>query len=141
MGSWHRLLKSKHCYFLNITLPWMKIWGWRCGRYLHNHGFLLCKKCQCLRYTELIPQKCVLSFLEMYNCVWCLWTCPTVNFRVPWPDWPHPIVEHAHKKIWLTFNLCETVSKSKKSGYLTDLFWDMISWERFSPCIRNKFSL
>ena len=21
MGSWHKLLKSKHCYFFNITLP------------------------------------------------------------------------------------------------------------------------
>ena len=34
MGIWHKLLKSKHCYFFNITLPWMKIWRWRCSRYL-----------------------------------------------------------------------------------------------------------
>ena len=43
MGSWHKLLKSKHLFF-NITLPWMKIWRWWYSRYMHNHGFLLCKK-------------------------------------------------------------------------------------------------
>ena len=32
MGSWFKLPKSKHCYFFNITLPWMKIWKWRCSR-------------------------------------------------------------------------------------------------------------
>ena len=56
MGKWHKLLKSKHCYFFNITLPWMKIWRWQCSRYLCNNGFLLCEKCRCLkfRYTEVI---------------------------------------------------------------------------------------
>ena len=37
--SWHKLLKSKQCYFLNITLPWMKIWRSWSRRYLHNHGW------------------------------------------------------------------------------------------------------
>ena len=34
-----------------------------------------------------------------------------------------PISDHAHPKIfWSTFNLCEFVSKCKKSGYFIDLF-------------------
>ena len=54
MSSWHKLLKTKHCYFFNITLPWMKIWKWQCSRYLRNHGFPLREKFQFLkfRYTE-----------------------------------------------------------------------------------------
>ena len=39
MGHWQKLLKSKHYYFFNITLPGMKIWRRGCSRYLHNHGF------------------------------------------------------------------------------------------------------
>ena len=35
-----------------------------------------------------------------------------------------PISDHAQLKIfWSTFNLCEFVSKCKKSGYFIDLFW------------------
>ena len=78
MGSWHKLFKSKHCYFFKITLPWMKIWRWWCSSYLHNHGVLLCEKVQCLKCkdTEGIHKKLIFSFLEMRNCVWYLWTCP-----------------------------------------------------------------
>ena len=83
MESWHKLLKSKQCYFLNVTLLWIKLWRWRCTRYLCNHGFLLCVKSQCLKfmYIEIIHKKLFLSFLEMHNCVWYLWTCPYINFH------------------------------------------------------------
>ena len=83
MRSWQKLLKSKHCYSFNINLPWMKFWRWR---YLRNHGFLLCEKCQCLKskYTEVIHKKYLLSFLKTRNCVWHLWTCPIrMSFVIP----------------------------------------------------------
>ena len=66
MGSSHKLLKSKHCYFFNTNLPWRRIWGWWCSRYLHNHGFLLCEKFQCLkfRYTEVIDERFSWAFLK-----------------------------------------------------------------------------
>ena len=71
MGIWHKSLKSKHYYFFHITFPRMKIWRWRCSRYLHNHVLHLCEKCQCLkfRYIEFIHKKHFLSFLKMHNCV------------------------------------------------------------------------
>ena len=60
----------------------MKIWRWQCSRYLHNHGFILCEKFQCLKFrcTEVIHKKLFLSLLEMHNCVWYLWTCPLIKF-------------------------------------------------------------
>ena len=78
------MLKSKHCYFFNITLPWIKIWRWQSSRYLCNHGFLLCWKFQCLkfRYTEVIYKKLFLSILETHNCVKYLWTCPSSFSRM-----------------------------------------------------------
>ena len=40
----------------------------------------------------------------------------TVNFRVPWPDWPHPFLTNVHThKFWSAFNLCEIVPAWKKS--------------------------
>ena len=76
MGIWHKLLKSKHCYFFNITLPWMKIWRWRCSRYL---------KCEIsmskvFRYTEVIRKKHFMSFPEMPNYVWYLWYSHKLTF-------------------------------------------------------------
>ena len=64
MGSWYKLLKS-NCYFLH-NFPWMKILRWQCSRLLHNHGFLLCKKFQCLkfRYTEVVNKKLFWVFLK-----------------------------------------------------------------------------
>ena len=48
----------------------------------------------------------------------------TANFRVLWPDWHRPFLTMpTPKKFWSTFNLCEFVSTSKKSGYFIDLFW------------------
>ena len=43
----------------------MKIWSWRCNRYLHNHSFLLYEEFQCLkfRYTEVTHKK-TLIFLK-----------------------------------------------------------------------------
>ena len=32
----------------------MKIWGWRCSRYLCSHGFFLCEKFQCLKLSDRI---------------------------------------------------------------------------------------
>ena len=41
----------------------------------------------------------------------------TVNFRVSWPDWPHPpIFDHTHPiNVWLAFNSCESVTTCEKS--------------------------
>ena len=66
MSSWHELLKTKHCYFFNITLPWMKIWKWQCSRYLRNHGFPLHEKFQFLkfRYTEDIHKNVFWVFIK-----------------------------------------------------------------------------
>ena len=79
----HLQLKSKHCYFLfkTKTVPCMKIWRWRCNRYLHNHGFLQCEGFEYLkfRHTEVIHKNLFLSFVKMHNCVWYLWTCPSQN--------------------------------------------------------------
>ena len=63
------------------TPPCMKIWRWRCNRYLRNHGFLQCEKFEFLkvRRTEVIHNKIFLSFVKMHNCVWYLWTCPSQN--------------------------------------------------------------
>ena len=42
----------------------------------------------------------------------------TVNFRVLWPDWPHPFFDHVNPINFLsTFNLCESVSTCTKSVY------------------------
>ena len=59
----------------------MKIWRWRCNRYLHNHGFLQCEEFEYLkfRHTEVIHKNLFLSFVKMHNCVWYLWTCPSQN--------------------------------------------------------------
>ena len=59
----------------------MKIWRWRCSRYLHNHGFPLREKFQCLkfRYTEVIHKK----------LLWVLLKCTIVP----------GIYEHVHHKI------------------------------------------
>ena len=59
----------------------MKIWRWRCNRYLRNHGFVQCEKFEYLkfRHTEVIHKKLFLSFVKMRNCVWYLWTCPSQN--------------------------------------------------------------
>ena len=73
VGSWHKLLKSKHCYFFNRTLPWMKIWRWWCSRYLRNHSFLLCEIFQCVvkfRYTKVIHKKLFFDF--SWNAQLCL---------------------------------------------------------------------
>ena len=77
----HLQLKSKHCYFLKKTLPCMKIWRWQCNRYLPNYDFLQCEKFECLRFrhTKVIQKKLFLSFVEMHNCIWYLWTCPSQN--------------------------------------------------------------
>ena len=41
-----------------------------------------------------------------------------VNFRVPWPDWPHPFLTNAHSKNFRSaFNFCDHVSTCKKSVY------------------------
>ena len=58
------------------------------------------------------------------------------------------ISDHAHSKhFWLTFGLCEFLSKCKKSDYFTDLFWrygwlkkscNLIGWEHFGPYLWNK---
>ena len=72
MGIWHELLISKHCYFFNITLSWIKIWRWRCRRYLHSHVFLLCEKFQGLKFRSYSQKKHFLSFLEIHNCAWYL---------------------------------------------------------------------
>ena len=46
----------------------------------------------------------------------------TANFRVLWPDWPHPFLNmFSQKKFWSTFNLCEFVSTCKKTCYFIDL--------------------
>ena len=77
----HLQLKSKHCYLKKNTLPWMKIWRWRCKRYLRYHGFLQCENFECLkfRHTKVIHKKRFLHFVEMHNYVWYLWTCPSQN--------------------------------------------------------------
>ena len=68
----------------------------------------------------------------------------TVNFRVQWPDWPHPFLTILNQKIFdQFFNLCEFVSTCKKPGYFIDLFWkydwlNLIGWENFGPYLKNK---
>ena len=76
------MLKSKHCYFFNITLPWMQILRLRRCRCIRNHGFLHWEKFQALKFmfTEVICKNIFLCFLEMHNCVWYLWTCPIANY-------------------------------------------------------------
>ena len=64
MGSWHNLLKSKHCYFFNIALPWMKPSRWWCSRYLRNPG------------TQNLFTKFFLGFSLTHSFAWYLWTCP-----------------------------------------------------------------
>ena len=47
----------------------------------------------------------------------------TVNFKVPWPDWPRPFLTMpTQKKLSSTFNICEFVSTCKKSSYYINLF-------------------
>ena len=99
MGSWHNLLKRKHCYFFNLYLPWMKIWRWRCSRYIYNHDFLLCEKFQSpkFRYTEVIHKNLFLSFLEMHNYVWYFWTCPFPSLvTIAWKMLPTAIPVAGH---------------------------------------------
>ena len=66
MRSWRKLL-NVNSYYLNITLPWMKLWKWRCiSRYLRNHGFLMCEKFQYLklRYTSYSQKNVFWVFLK-----------------------------------------------------------------------------
>ena len=51
--SWHKLLKSKHCYFFNIT-------------YLHNYSFLLCEKLQKFEVHSSYSQKDLLEFSYVF---------------------------------------------------------------------------
>ena len=80
----HLQLKSKHCYsfFKKSTLSCMKIWRWRCNRYLRNHGFLQREKFECLkfRHTDVIHKKLLF---------WVLLKCIIVS----------DIYEHVHHKI------------------------------------------
>ena len=68
-SQWKAAQKAKsvpeiHCYVFNITLPWIKIWRWWCSRCLHNHGFLLYEKFQCVkfRHAEVIHKKIFFCF-------------------------------------------------------------------------------
>ena len=48
----------------------------------------------------------------------------TVNFRVLWPDWPHPFltthIQNFFDQLLIHLNLYQ---HAKKSGYFIDLFW------------------
>ena len=55
--------------------------------------------------------KLLLAFHAKNQFIPSTYSWDTVNFRVLWPGWPHPI------------NSCEFVSTCKKSGYFIDLFW------------------
>ena len=72
-SQWKAVQKAKsvpeiHCYVFNITLPWIKIWRWWCRRCLHNHGFLLYEKFQCVkfRHAEVIHKKLFFHFFFFF---------------------------------------------------------------------------
>ena len=50
----------------------MKIWGWRCSRYLCSHGFLLCEKFQCLKLSDRIVHFKKIFFEFSWNAQFCL---------------------------------------------------------------------
>ena len=77
----HLQLKRKKIFYKKNTLPCMKIWRWRCNRYLRNHGFLQCEKFECLkfRHSEVVHEK----------LFWILLKCIIVS----------DIYEHVHHKI------------------------------------------
>ena len=68
------------------------------------------------------------------------------QFYTPMTKLATPISDHAHPNIfWLTFNLCGFVSTWKKSGYFSDLIWNiwlikkpcnLIGWEHFGLYLR-----
>ena len=105
--------KSKHCYFskcnsslnenLKITIQQILqlLHGYAMQYNFIMHNFLLYEKFQCpkFRYTEVIHKKLFLSFLEVHNCVWYLWTCPVPVHRSQSFDWPQ-----GWKLIWI-FNI------------------------------------
>ena len=82
VGHRHKLPKSKHSHFFNITLTWLKMWRLWCCRYLRNHGFPVCEKFQCLtfKYTEVTHK-------QLYNCVWYLWICPHTTKVLKYELW------------------------------------------------------
>ena len=50
----------------------MKIWGWRCSRYLCSHGFFLCEKFQCLKLSDRIVHFKKTFFEFSWNAQFCL---------------------------------------------------------------------
>ena len=84
--------KANSVIFSKNTLAFMKIWRWLCSRYLRNHSFFQREQFHCLkfRHTEVIHKKIFLSFVEMHNYVWHLWTCTSQNIRFHnfWKNWP-----------------------------------------------------
>ena len=118
MGSWHKLLKSKHCFFFNITLLRMKLWRWWCSRYLCNHGFLLCEEFQCLkfRYTEVIHKKLFSVFLkctivsDIYEHVHIISASPMMASRYYHMNAQNYVETHKEK-----FKYWDTVPKWKRT--------------------------
>ena len=88
----------------------MKIWRWRCSRYLRNHGFLQREKFECLkfRHTDVIHKKLLF---------WVLLKCIIVS----------DIYEHVHHKIQ-DFIILE-------GNWPTVLFWGKIDYSHFCQSI------
>ena len=83
----------------------MKIWRWRCNRYLRNHGFLQCEKFECLkfRHAEVIHK----------NFFWVLLKCIIVS----------DIYQHVHHKIQSPIILEDKLALG--------IFWGKIDYSYF----------
>ena len=72
----------------------------------------------------------------------------TVNFRVLWPDWPHPFLTMPTQNSFRsTFNLWICINMQKSSlfhWFILEIWlfkksWNLIGWEHFGPYLRNNF--
>ena len=117
----HLLLKSKHCFiFLKKTLPCMKIWRWRCNRYLRNHGFMQCEKFEYLkfRHTKVIHK----------NFFWVFLKCIIVSH----------IYEHVHHKIQGSIILEDKLAYNIFWGKLTTVTFVKVLRPMILKCLNEK---
>ena len=73
----------------------------------------------------------------------------TVNFRVPWLDWPHPLLTMPNHKIfdqYLIYSMWTCIHMQKIRLFHSSVteIWlikkscNLIGWEHFGPYLRNK---
>ena len=89
------------------------------------------------------------EFIPLYKksvyFVWSFWDA--VNFRVPWPDWPHPFLTMPTQKTFdqllIFVNLYQHAKNQAISLFILEIWLieksrNLIGWEHVNPYLRNK---